>query len=29
MLTRVKESAHELNSILSGVLDYAQIEAGF
>lgn len=29
MLTRVQDSAQELNNILSGVLDYAQIEAGF
>ncbi|MBT6177018.1 MAG: sensor histidine kinase [Deltaproteobacteria bacterium] len=29
MLNRVQDSAHELNNILSGVLDYAQIEAGF
>ena len=29
MLSRVRDSAHELNDILSGVLDYAQIEAGF
>jgi len=29
MLGRVEESARELNNILSGVLDYAQIEAGF
>lgn len=29
MLKRVQESAHELNHVLSGVLDFAQIEAGF
>ncbi len=29
MLARVEESANELNNILSVVLDYAQIEAGF